>query len=187
MFDYSILHDMIINAWRNINWIRTFTNIISYTYIKILSFIVIALLIAWLIQYMYIIIKNHRKLAKNEIKGCFSELRWKYKKILYNFRYVFIWAILLCCSRLFVSLIFRIIPLPPRSYIDYQWAPEEQPRFLWTLSIQVLLLFIIASYFIWFSFGNKFVRNIWILTYIIWITLIFLWHLANYWFYMPIN
>ena len=188
IFDYSILHDMLINAWKNIKWVQAFCNIMAWVYIKIFSYIAVLLLIIWLISLFILIYKRHfPKISKKMIKNIFIK-RWQINKKFYRFfRYVILWGILLACSRLFISIIFYLLKNPAQSEINYQWAPEEQPRFLWTIALQALLFFIMAPYFIWLSFGNKFVRNIWILIYIIWISIILLWYLSNLWFYSQSN
>ena len=186
IFDYSILQDMLINAWKNIKWVKAFWNIVAWAYFEIFSYIVVLLLIIWLVSLFVLIFKRHfPKMSKEMIKNILIE-RWQINKKIYRFfLYIFLWMILLVCSRLFVSIIFYLLPSPASYEISYQGAPEERPRFLWTLAIQALLFFIMAPCFIWFSFGNKFVRNIWILMYIIWISVIFLWYLSHLWFYFP--
>ena len=184
IFDYTILRDMIINAWKNLDWVREFIKCLISTYNTIFFDIIIIFTIIRLIWFIYKHIKrNWFKVTKLAIKNTFNEQRQKYKKILRKLRYLLIWFILIESSRLFVSLIFYFISKPTN--INYETGPEARPRFLWTLAFQALLFFTVAPYFIWFSFGNKFVRNIWIFVYIIWISIIILWLLWHSWFYVP--
>ena len=185
IFDYSILYDMIINAWKNMIWFRSFLNLLWWIYLEIVSYIFAILLTIWTLLFVYKLLKKcHTKVTKKSLKIIINEWWIRYKKILLNFRFLLLGFILIGFNRFFISIIFNYIsnriPL-----VNYQLVPKEQSRFLWTLSIHALFFFIIWAYFIWFSFGNKFVRYIWIFVYIIWISIIFLWLLWHMWFYVP--
>lgn len=121
-----------------------------------------------LLYFAYLLWKNKGEKSKKEIikKSVFEYLK-KVKKPLRKMRYLIIWIILIACARLLVSSIFYIYNLGLTWY-NCTFSPEEN-RILGYWAFLSLIIFLIAPLFIMFCFGNKFIRNIWILIYIFWV------------------
>lgn len=129
-------------------------------------------------------LKQYLRKRRQEIKGTFTKEKikelskkrfLKIKPYVWKCRYLIIWQILLQLSWYFVSLCFRFIN---KVKVIPDWnniCSEQELSLLWTRSLYTFLFFIIAPMFITFCFWNKFVRNIWILIYILWIIFCFLW------------
>ena len=117
--------------------------------------------------------KNKQE-RKKIIKDIFLDYWHKVKKPLRELRYLIIWGILIALARWFVSFIFYIYNLGGLNWYNCTFSPEEN-QILGSRSFLSLIIFLIAPLFIMFSFGNKFMRNIWILIYIFWICFIAMW------------
>ena len=123
--------------------------------------------------------KKFIKIKKEDIKEIFSE-----EKHIFNLlKYPIIWSILVWTRWTQVSLLLRLFG----KYYGAQWdiiretLPLQEGWVLWVWAIYSLLIFIIAWYFIWLSFWNKMLRNIWILIYALWILFILFGHFLDNW------
>ena len=194
-----------MRSFENPEVIKTFMNWVLKIYTSIMNPI-IALIIA-IVVISYIIslvvntkskltgkfniknIKEHFKARKKDIKERFTEEKvveisknrfLKIKPYLRKCRYLIIWYILLRLAWYFVVLAF----LYTNSKICLEsWTQclEWENQLLWLRSLYSLLFFLIAPMFITFCFWNKFVRNIGVLIYILWIIFILLWVFLNLW------
>ena len=123
--------------------------------------------------------KNEMKfitIKKKDIKEIFSEEKHIFKIL----KYPVLWSILVLMSRDFVSFLFRIITWF-NGWIIRETLPLQESWVLWMWATYSLCIFIIAWCFIWLSFGNKMLRNIWILIYALWILFILFWLFLNNW------
>jgi len=120
---------------------------------------------------------------KDNLKDTFKNRYLRVKPYLWKCRYLIIWLILFLLSWAFVSFLYWIITMIANKqyFLLNRWCTGIEGELLWMGSIYTLILFVIASIFITFSFWNKFVRNIWIFIYILWISLIFLWLFLTLW------
>lgn len=130
---------------------------------------IIFLLFAWYSTYLLFkkstITPKKQKLTFNDVKISLLHAYEKGKGFLLQARYLVIWAGLQLLSWSFISFIFNAIPqdaitLTANDSNDINLLLGKWASFS-------LLIFMIAPYFITFSFGNKFVRNLGILTYIV--------------------
>ena len=119
------------------------------------------------------------KIKKEDIKEIFSE-----EKHIFNLlKYPIIWSILVWTCWTQVSLLFWLFG----KYYETQWniiretLPLQESWVLRVWATYSLWIFIIACYFIWFSFGNKTLRNIWIIIYALWVLFILFSHFLNNW------
>jgi cell division protein FtsW (lipid II flippase) len=118
-------------------------------------------------------------LTKKDIKENFL----KEKSIFKVLKYPIIWSILVWTSRFQVSLCFWLFwKYYSNSTINKEPRPFEEWRVLWFWATYALSIFIIAWCFIWLSFWNKMLRNIWILFYVLWIFFIIFWLFLDYWY-----
>ena len=108
---------------------------------------------------------------KDNLKDTFKNRYLKAKPYFWKSRYLIIWLILFLLSWVFVSFLYWIINMidSKQYFLLNKWCSGLESELLWTWSIYALILFVMASIFITFSFWNKFVRNIWIFIYILWI------------------
>lgn len=182
LVDLSLIKPMLMRSLENPGAIKAFVNIIFWWLMGVPTAIIItAIIISFLYKTIRDTIKewNDENKEKNEKekspsfwKICFSNLKYYLQK----YRYFFIWWILLALCRMIVSLICRSISLRTTwMNIPMDRFTPEEIVVLNNRLIYVLLFFIIAPIFIMFSFGNKFVRNMWIFVYILWISFILLW------------
>ena len=165
LIDVSPIKPMLIRSLENPEAIKLFIN---YNLWLLGSFWLLVLRIfirLSLLYFAYLLWKNKGKGSKKDIiKKSFFECLKKVKKPLRKMRYIIIWIILIACARLLVSSIFYIYNLGLTWY-NCTFSPEEN-RILGYWAFLSLLIFLIAPVFIMFCFGNKFIRNIWILIYI---------------------
>ena len=128
--------------------------------------------------------KNKNKLlVKNNIKEIFS----KEKHIFKVLKYPIIWSILVWTCWMQVSLLYWLF----WKYNDTQFdiiredLPIQENWVLWIRATYSFCFFIIAWCFVWLSFWNKALRNIWIIIYAMWILFILLgcflynWNISN--------
>lgn len=195
-----------MRSFENPEVIKTFMNWVLKIYTSIMNPI-IALIIA-IVVVSYIIslvvntkskltgkfniknLKEHFKARKKDIKERFTEEKvveisknrfLKIKPYLWKCRYLIVWYILLGLAWYFVSLAFWYIN--SKIWLEQPWIQcfEWENKLLWVRSLYSLLFFLIAPMFITFCFWNKFVRNIGVLIYILWIIFILLWAFLNLW------
>ena len=124
--------------------------------------------------------KNEMKfINKKDIKEIFLEEKHIFKIL----KYPLIWSILVWTHTMQISILFRLFFRYYENQPDIirETLPVQEWRVLWGWSTYSLLFFIIAWYFIWLSFWNKMVRNIWILIYILWILFIIFWFFLDNW------
>lgn len=183
LIDLSPIKPMLMRALANPEAIKVFINYHLWLFgsfvLRFLNVFIICSL--WYIAYLLLkskIWKNkNKKERKKIIKKTFLEYWHKVKKPLRALRYLIIWGILISCAWLFVSLIFYIYTQESAVY-NCPFSPEEN-LILWYWAFLSLIIFLIAPVFIMFCFGNKFIRNIWILLYIFWIWFISMWRFIS--------
>ena len=176
--DLSLIKPLFINAISNIRAMQIFIN---YNLWLIQDFVInIAILFITLsmIILIYLLIKNRdkNKTKKEILKISILQCREKIKVPLRKLRYIFIWEILIALSRAFVSFMFYFYDW--LTWYNCQFSPEENHLLSFWAALS-LIIFVIAPVFIMFCFGNKFIRNIWILIYIFWILFIAMWKLIS--------
>ena len=168
-------------------------NCLFGAYILLFTVIILSVIWRFLIRFIYKTIKTIQKnknnkeilLKKGDLKGIFLEE----KSILSVLRYPIIWIILVWISWLQISLLFYFFNV----YYEKNWGvirenlSVQESFVLWMWSRYSLLIFIIAWWFIWLSFWNKMVRNIWIFIYVMWILFILFWFFLDSWFIININ
>ena len=171
---------MLMRALANPEAIKIFINY-NLWFLGSLELQLLSIFIICSISYIsYLLLKSkvwenkNKKERKKIIKDTFLEYWHKVKKPLRKLRYLIIWWILLSLARLFVSLIFYIYNLGGLNWYNCIFSPEED-AVLWYWAFLSLIIFLIAPVFIMFCFGNKFIRNIWILIYIFGIFFIAMW------------
>ena len=178
LIDLSPIKQMLIRSLENPEAIKLFINynlwLLSSVWLLVFqTFIVLSLL-----YFAYLLWKNKGEGSKKAIvKKSFFEYLKKIKKPLRKLRYLIIWAILIVCAWLLVSSIFYIYNLGFTWY-KCTFSPEEDRIFGYWAFLS-LIIFMIAPLFIMFCFGNKFIRNIWILIYIFWVWFIAMWKLIS--------
>ena len=171
LIDLSPLKPMLMRSLSNPEAIKVFINYHLWL-LGSFGLLVLWLFIIWsLLYFAYLLWKNKEEKSKKKIikKSVFEYLH-KVKKPLRKLRYLIIWWILITCAWLLVSSIFHIYTRASGVY-NCSFSPEEN-KLLGYWAFLSLIIFFIAPLFIMFCFGNKFIRNIWILIYIFWILFI---------------
>ena len=178
LIDYSPIKPMLMRSLENPEAIKVFINyhlwILASFGLKLLWIFII-----WSLLYLaYLLWENKGEKSKKEIikKSVFEYFK-KVKKPLRRLRYLIIWTILMACAWLLVSSIFYIYTRASGVY-NCSFSPEEN-LILGYWAFLSLIIFLIAPVFIMFCFGNKFIRNIWILIYIFWIWFIAMWRFMS--------
>ena len=194
-----------MRSFENPEIIKTFMNWVLKIYTSIMNPIIALIIAIVVISYIISLVvntkskltgkfniknlKEHFKARKKDIKERFTEEKvveisknrfLKIKPYLRKCRYLIIWYILLRLAWYFVVLAFWYT----NSKICLEsWTQclEWENQLLWLRSLYSLLFFLIAPMFITFCFWNKFVRNIGVLIYILWIIFILLWAFLNLW------
>ena len=93
-------------------------------------------------------------------------------KLWERIKYPTIWFAILATVWAQVSFIFYVISVCANWHtFNYDNISDEFGYFTWICSYVSELLIIIASYFIWLSFGNKFIRAIGDFIYLVWLLL----------------
>lgn len=194
-----------MRSFENPEVIKTFMNWVLKIYTSIMNPIIVLIIAVIVVSYIISLVvnteskltgkvniknlKEHFKVWKKDIKERFTEIKvvkisknrfLKIKPYLRKCRYLIIWYVLLRCAWIFVSLALRLINTKIRSQ-PWTQCLEWENQLLWLRSLYSLLFFLIAPMFITFCFWNKFVRNIGVLIYILWIMFILLWVFLNLW------
>lgn len=183
LIDLSPIKPMLMRSLENPKAIQVFMNyhlwlLWSFELLLLWIFIIWSLLyIAYLLWKSKVWKNKSKKERKKIIKKTFLEYWHKVKKPLRKLRYLIIWGILISFSWLLVSLIFYFYTKGWDVY-NCSFSPEEN-MVLGYWSFLSLIIFLIAPAFIMFCFGNKFIRNIWILIYIFWIWFISMWRFIS--------
>lgn len=178
LIDLSPIKPMLMRALANSEAIKTFINfhlwlLGSFGLLLLHIFIICSLwYIAYLLREHKVRENKNKQERKTIIKNAISEYLRKVKRPLRKLRYLIIWFMLIFCAWLFVSMIFYIYRWS--RWYNCSFSPEEN-QILGYWSFLSLIIFLIAPLFIMFCFGNKFIRNIWILIYIFWIWFIAMW------------
>ena len=186
-----------MRSFENPEVIKTFMNWMLWTYIRITSTVFWLILMVCLVSFIICLVINTKSTKKitaklnnfrlyfkqlyGSIKARFtkekvveiSKIRFfKVKPYLRNCRYLLIWCLLTELSWALVRLMFWFID--KANIVLPWWCSDAEGMLLWKGSLYAFLFFVIAPMFITYCFGNKFVRNIWIFIYILWICLLFL-------------
>ena len=178
------IKSMTLRSIWNPNAIKYTLEMALYTYLKIFFLIFAWVIVIFLIKFWYKFFKKikenkEKKLIKKYIKEVFDEEKYTFKIL----KYPLIWIILVRTWWAQISLLFRLFS----GYYKIQWdiiretLPLQESWVLWLWATYSLSIFIIAWYFIWLSFGNKMLRNIWILIYALWILFILFGSFLDYW------
>lgn len=180
LIDLSPIKPMLMRSLENPEAIKVFINynlwlLGSFELLLLNVFIICSLLyISYLLLKSKIWKNKSKKERKNIIKNIFLEYWHKVKMPLRELRYLIIWWILISFSWILVSAIFYIYNLWWNWWYNCSFSPEEN-HLLGSWAFLSLIIFLIAPLFIMFCFGNKFIRNIWILIYIFGIIFIAMW------------
>lgn len=178
--DLSLIKPMLMRSLENTEAVKYFINynlwlLVGPGLLLLHIFIICSLwYIAYLLRKHKVWENKNKQERKKIIKDIFLDYWHKVKKPLRELRYLIIWGILIALARWFVSFIFYIYNLGGLNWYNCTFSPEEN-QILGSRSFLSLIIFLIAPLFIMFSFGNKFMRNIWILIYIFWICFIAMW------------
>ena len=193
-----------MRSFENPEVIKTFINWVIWIYVDVTNTILFLILIISLISFIICLVLNTESTKKITAKLCNFKLHFKqrYESVKTRFtkekvieiskkrflmakpylrkcRYLVIGYALLWLARVFVRLFFWLIN---QSNISLpQWFSDVESELLWKWGLYAIIFFIIAPIFITYCFWNKFVRNIWILIYILWICLLFLWWFLALW------
>ena len=193
-FQTMLIKEMFMRSFENTEVIQNFVNWLLSIYVSIVTPIIILLLAILVMSYIISLLintesklhgkfniknlKQHLKRWKQDVKERFtkdkvveiSKNRFsKIKPYAWKCRYFVIGYVLLGLAWYFVSLEFWAIN--SKFKVTTQCV-EWESHLLWLWSLYSLLFFLIAPIFITFCFWNKFIRNIWILIYILWILFI---------------
>jgi len=187
LIDLSLIKPMLIRSLENPEAIKNFINGVIFWW-----FIGIPICIITTIIILSIIFKTFRDVTKwwdtkeeNKRKpGFWKSLFNNIKFYIKKYQDFFVWLILLSLSRMLVSLVFRCISSWMTTWIDLHMNnfSDEELRLLGARSLYTLLFFVIAPIFIMFSLWNKFIRNIWIFIYMLWILFVPLWRFLQLWY-----
>lgn len=195
---------MFIRSIENPEAIKTFMNWLLRIYTQITNTILWIILIICLISYIIFLIANtesSKEITTNlkDFKQYFKQwhrnikTRFTWKKVINIFkkwflkakpylrkcRHLVIWYILLLLARTSVSIAFWFIWQNFPSF--WTECVEWEAYMLWLRAAYSLIFFLIAPIFITYCFWNKFVRNIGIFIYILWIIFILLWLFLQLW------
>ncbi len=183
-----VIKSMFIRSIWNPNALKYTINGLIDAYKSIIIMIFLWVIICFIVKYIFKIIKtvkehnnnNDKLLQKQDLKEVFS----KEKRIFIILKYPIIWGILISTCWTQVSLLFRLFSKYYETQTDIIRGvlPAQESWILWMWSTYSLWIFIIAWCFIWLSFWNKMLRNVWILIYALWIIFILFAHFLNNWF-----
>ena len=183
-----VIKSMFIRSIWNPNALKYTINDLIDAYKSIIIMIFLWVIICFIVKYIFKIIKtvkehnnnNDKLLQKQDLKEVFS----KEKRIFIILKYPIIWGILISTCWTQVSLLFRLFSKYYETQTDIIRGvlPAQESWILWMWSTYSLWIFIIAWCFIWLSFWNKMLRNVWILIYALWIIFILFAHFLNNWF-----
>ena len=182
---------MFLRSLWNPNALKYMLNNLLYVYTDIILTILSIVIIIFLAKFVYKLIKKtleNKKNKKNKkeslTKKNLKEIFLKEKSIFRILKFPIIWSILIRTWWAQISVLFHLFS---RYYDEIQWdiiretLPLQESWVLWMWATYSLWFFIIAWYFIWLSFGNKMIRNIWILIYILWILFYLFVYFLDYW------
>lgn len=181
-----IVKTMTLRSLWNPNAFAYTTNSLMYAYLLIFFHILLLAIIFFLIKYTYNIIKKIRDnkkiwgnlVTKNDIK----ETLKKEKTVFKILKYPTIWGMLISTCWMYTSILFRYFgKFYEHNDIIRENLSTQENWVLWVRWTYSILFFVIAWYFIWLSFGNKMLRNIWILIYALWILFVIFAHFLNNW------
>ena len=149
----------------------------------ILTIVILIFLGKFIYQFSKKILKNKKNkenlLTKKNIKEFFNKEKGIFKVL----KYPLIWSILILTSWMQVSVLFWLFNHYNSSLeIAKEPRPFQEWWVLWLWATYTLWIFIVAWCFIWLSFGNKMLRNIWILFYVLWIFFIIFMLFLDYWY-----
>lgn len=159
-FMFILMFSRLLSSW----YMEVFQNIINY--IRIIGIIVYFLYLLFCIYFVLKWNKNNKKRLLRSSKSSIFASLWNYIK------YLTIWFIIWFTSWAQVSFIFYILNDWLNWYeLNYDSFSDEFVLFSSLCSFLSVSLIIIASYFIWLSFGKKIVRAFGDLIYLTWLLL----------------
>lgn len=177
---------LFMRSWENPNNLNLFIDVISSSYWYAFFWTLGIIFLIGAGYYAYLIIKKvwtstkKKKLTSNDLKSTAQERLPFAKKSIWNCRYLAIGAWLQLLSRKLVELLFQLIEQSGGFlHTNKEAFSQGELMLLGNRSFYSLIFFIIAPMFITFCFRNKFVRNIWILIYILGIAFFFLGYFLN--------
>lgn len=179
--DLSLIPSMFVDVFKNPVSLRIFGEMLTDIFYKITFNLLWLFIIVAIFYYFYLYYKKFW-FKKSNKKESISVLKiWfeKIKRYLYGLRYFLIGILTMFLSKTFIWWVFYYIATSYPSNISIWWLTEQENLLMGYWAFLSLIMFLLPPYFIAFSFGNKFVRNIWILIYILGIAFIFLWGLLN--------
>lgn len=181
------IKSMLLRSISNPNAIKYTANNLLDVYKYIITMIFSWVIIRFLIKFTYKLIKKikERKVKKEElsIKQAIKETFWTEKTTFKILKYPIIWSILVWTSWLQASVLFWIFShyYETQSDIIRETLPTQENYLLWMSATYLLFILIIAWGFIWLSFWNKTLRNIWIIIYALWVLFVLFAHFLNNW------
>ena len=162
---YLMIQHYFFNALENPQTLSLFGRVLESLFWRAFSLVACSILLLFVWYSVYLLIKKHsltsrrKNLTLSELKNLFLLSYEKRKGSLSKSRYLILWAVLQLLSWSFVRFTINMLL--------GKWAYFS------------LLIFMIAPYFITFSFGNKLASNLGMLTYIFWIWFLFFWFLVQ--------
>lgn len=176
-----IIKTMFLRSLWNPNAFVYMIKTIIYSYYLLFFLIIICIIIIFLFRNIKKNWKNKKTLLeKNNIKKVFIKEKNFFKVL----NYPIIWCILIWTYRIHISLFFWLFSIYYKTQLDvtiWKTLPAQEYWMLWMWTTYSSLFFVVAWYFIWLSFWNKMLRNIWILIYVLWILFILLMYFLAGW------
>ena len=174
---YLMIQHYFFNALKNPQTLSLFGRVLESLYWRAFFFVACSILLLFVWYSVYLLIKKHflasrrKNLTLSELKNSFLLSYEKRKGSFSKSRYLILWAVLQLLSWNFVGFIFDAMSQGLETSNTNEHFAINMLLGKWASFS--LLIFMIAPYFITFSFGNKLVRNLGILTYIFWIWFLF--------------
>jgi hypothetical protein len=179
-----MLRSMILKSITNPEAVSIFINQLLALYASVFWYVFVCSLLIAFFNLWYDVFRGKENIKPKENSFNDRLLRWLksareiLRKIL---KFPVIWRFLTMIPRMLVSLLFWLIESVKENGLEFVNQDPKEQFLLWLWSLYSILFFAIAPFFIWFSFGNKFVRNIWILVYILWIAFVLLGQFLELW------
>lgn len=180
------MSQVFIQTLQNPEKVKVFIQILNWAFYDLFWSVFWFILIVWVILFIYQVYKKTKSGQKKqqvnslEIIKIAGEMVQKSKQLGKSILYLFIGGVLQFFNWKLVSLSFELFS--QKKDLDTLGTkiniPEMDLMFA-NWSILSLFIFSFAPFFIAFCFGNKFIRNIWILIYVLWIAFVALGYFLN--------
>lgn len=179
--DLSLIPNMLMDVFKNPDSLHVFWTVLTNMFYRIVFNLLWLFVIIAILYYIYLYYKEYWFKKPDREKLVFVLKIWleRVKKPFYGLRYFFIWIATMFLSWPFVSRVFYFVWTAYPDGVNIWHLPEQEAYLIGYRAFLSLIIFMLPPYFITFSFGNKFVRNIWIFIYILGIAFILLGGLLN--------